>query len=155
VVFGFNDHAYGNDATISLTGAVGQAVAAVSDPGSTSGGDNLIPTTVPPAIPHMYDEGQTGGFLGIQTPINNALAAADIPQAVFWYPLAFGLALLLGFGAYSGTKSLFAQCVVSGVVMAFFCGGGTLGGGLLPYWTVVVFALEAGAILLMQNKETV
>lgn len=152
VEFGLNDHAYGNDKTLSLSGAVGQASAAVSDPGAQSG--TSLVTAAPGAIPHMYTEGNTAG-IPVAPLIDPALSGAGIPEEAFWYPIAFILALVIGFAAYAKTRNLMVQAIVSGVVMAAFCGGGVLGDGLLPYLTVVIFAIEAGLILVIQEKQHV
>jgi hypothetical protein len=129
------------------------AKAAVVDPGITSG--QALVTDVPSSIPNMYDEGATGGLLGLGSVLDPALSSADIPTAMFWYPIAFLIALALGFLAYSKARSLIIQAAVSGVVMACFCGGGVLGSGLLPYWTVLVFVLEAILLILIQEKQNV
>jgi len=105
-------------------------------------------------FPQMFDEGQTGGLI-FDDLINPALAESAIPQAVFWYPIAFFIAILAGFIVYGATQQLLAQALTSGVVMACFCGGGVLGDGLIPYWTVIVFAIEAGMILIMQEHQKV
>jgi hypothetical protein len=72
---------------------------------------------------------------------------------MFWYPLAFLIAIVLGFAAFHFTRQLIVQAVVSAVVMAFFAGGGILGDGLIPYFTVIVFAVEALMIILIQEHQ--
>lgn len=153
VRFGLNDHAYGNDKVVNIAGGVGQAKAAIADP-AQSAGTGLL-TAAPPAIPRMYAEGHTGGLAGMGDVIDPALAKTNTPVEAFWYPIAFILALLLGFGAYGMTRSLLVQAIVSGVVMAAFCGGGVLGDGLLPFWTVLIFMIEALLIWLIQEKQNV
>lgn len=150
VEFGLNDHAYGNDMTVSIVGGLKQAKAAVGDPGAEPG--DILVTVAPDAIPNMYDEGDTGGipFAPIIDPL---LGDNDIPVEVFWYPVAFIMALGLGFAAYGKTKDLKVQALVSGMVMAGFCGGGVLGTGLLPYLTVVVFVIEAILLIIIQEKQ--
>ena len=91
---------------------------------SLAGGVSFVPA-VPGAIPNMYDEGETGGLI-IDDAINPALAAADIPEAFFWYPVAFAIAIGLGFAAFGWTKQLIVQATVSSIVMACFAGGGVL-----------------------------
>jgi len=108
----------------------------------------------PDAIPNMYDEGETGGLI-VDTLIDPALAVNSIPKEVFWFPIAFAIAIGFGFGAYGMTKSLLVQSIVSAVVMALFCGGGLLGDGLLPYLTVVIFAIEAVLVVIIQEKVNV
>lgn len=104
-------------------------------------------------FPSMYDEGETGGFWGFEDLLNPALATADIPEAMFWYPIAFVIAIALGFAAFYFTRQLIVQAVVSAVTMACFAGGGVLGDGLIPYWTVIIFAVEALLIILIQEHQ--
>lgn len=118
---------------------------------SVTGGIDII-SDVPDAVPNIYDEGETGGMV-VDEVINEAIAAADIPEAIVWYPIAFGTAIALGFAAYGKTKSIIVQAVVSGVVMAAFCGGGVLGDGLLPYWTVLIFGIEAVFMIIISERQ--
>lgn len=134
-----------NFTPVALSQASGVAV---------GGGDTFI-SAAPGAIGHMYTEGETGGFFGFDIAINEALGVADIPEAVFWYPLAFGIAIGLGLLAYSWTKTLLVQAIVSAVVMAAFAGGGALGDGLIPYWPVVLFAIEALFLMGIKEKQSV
>jgi hypothetical protein len=103
----------------------------------------------------MYTEGATGGLLGLGNLLNPALLVADIPEAFFWYPIAFAIAIALGFIAYGLTKTILAQALISAIVMGIFAGGGVLGDGLLPFWTVIVFIIEAIMIFLIQEKQNV
>ena len=152
IEFGLNDHAYGNDMVVSIVGGLKQAQAAVGDPGALPG--DILVTEAPAAIPNMYAEGNTGG-IPFAPLIDPALVEADLPVEVFWFPVAFLLALVAGFGAYGVTKNLIVQAVVSGMIMAGFAGGGVLGTGLIPYMTVVIFALEAVMIIIIQEKQHV
>jgi hypothetical protein len=151
VRFGLNDHAYGNDKQVSLSGAVGQAKAAIADPGQGSG--TALVSAAPAQPGNMYTEGHTGGLFGLGAILDPALTAANIPVEVFWYPVAFFVAILLGFLAYGWTRTIIIQAIVSAVTMAAFCGGGALGNGLLPYWTVLVFIIEAVMIFVIQEKQ--
>lgn len=117
---------------------------------SLSGGMTLVPGS-PPEPADMYDEGETGGFI-IDEPVNEALAVAGVPEAVFWFPVAFAIAIGVGFLVYGLTRQLIVQAIVSGVVMAVFCGGGVLGNGLLPWWTVLLFAIEATMLVVIENR---
>ncbi len=112
-------------------------------------------TDLPDAIPNMYDEGETGGLFGLEGLVNPALALAGIPESMFWYPLAFAVAIALGFLAYGWTRQLLVQAVVSGVVMALFSIGGVLGDGLLPFWTVLIFIIEAILLMVIQERQHV
>jgi len=150
IEFGLNDHVYGNDMTVTLSGDTGEATAAVSDPG-VDGGTVLV-DEAPDEIPGMYDEGNTDG-IPFAPLVDPALDGADIPTELFWFPIAFLIAIALGFVAYHYTRRFLIQAIVSGAVMAFFCGGGVLGPGLLPYLTVVLFGIEAFLIVILQEKQ--
>lgn len=163
----FHDSVGANDATPTFrtTSSDGDVSAALTNfepvslseaSGSyiTGEGDTFI-SGVPGAIPNMYDEGETGGLFGLEDFVNPVLAAIDIPEAVFWYPIAFAVAIGLGFSAFHFTRQLLVQAVVSGVIMAFFSIGGVLGDGLLPFWTVLIFIIEAVMLLIIQEKQTV
>lgn len=145
VRFNEADYIYGADATFTTAAS------------SSSSGTTGVPlvTTVPPDIPNMYVEGETGGLFGLEDFVNPALATAGIPEALFWYTIAFVVAIVLGFIAFGYTRQLIVQAVVSGVVMALFCGGGVLGDGLIPYWTVFIFIIEAVMMVVIQEKVSV
>lgn len=102
----------------------------------------------------IYVEGDTQG-IPVAPLIDPALGVALIPIEAFWYPVAFGLAIAGGFWAYKKTEELLAQCALSGLIMAAFVGGGVLGDGLLPWWTVIVFVLEALMIVVIKHREVV
>lgn len=123
--------------------------------GSSTGGGTTFITAVPDDSDFpsgsAYDEGNTGGLI-INDLVDPALVEADIPVAIFWYPLSFAIAIGVGFLAFGLTKTLLVQAIVSAVVMALFCGGGVLGDGLLPWFTVVIFAIEAVMVLVIQEK---
>jgi len=129
------------------------ATTEVTDPGLADG--TALVSSAPTAPGHMYTEGHTGGLFGLGDLLDPALGATGTPVEVFWYPIAFLLALVLGFGAYKVTRSLLMQSIVSGVVMAAFAGGGVLGDGLLPFWTVLVFLIEAILVWLIQEKQNI
>lgn len=141
-----------NPVGVLTEGSAKSAKSAVSDPGAGAG-QSLI-TNVPDPISGMYDEGSTGG-IPIAPLIDPALIAVGIPLAVFWYPIAFAVAIILGFAGYKMTRSLMVQAAISAVIMACFCGGGLLGTGLLPYWTVLVFVMEAILLIIIQEKQHV
>lgn len=143
------------DVSAALTSFVPASVSSSTTTPGTS--VEFITTPDLPVIsdfPQMYTEGETGGFV-IDDMYNPHLAAVGIPQAVFWYPIAFLIAIIAGFGAFLLTKELIVQAVVSAVVMAGFCGGGVLGDGLIPYWTVIVFIFEAGMLILIKEHQRI
>lgn len=156
VRFGLNDHAYGDDKTVSISGAVGQAKAAVSDPGQSAGTAIIGAGDVPAQPNRMYTEGNTQG-LGIlgKDAIDPALTASGTPKEAFWFPIAFLIAIVLGFGAFGMTRSLPFMCIVAACVMAAFAGGGTLGDGLLPYWPVIFFLIVGVLLWLIQEKQNI
>lgn len=147
VEFGLNDHAYGNDKTVSLSGAVTQAQAAVSDPGEGAG--TALITSVPSAPGRMYTNDVDPGILGLGPLISQAAAPSNTPLEAIWWPVSFVLALIAGFAAYGATRTLLIQALVSALVMAAFAGGGLLGDGILPYWPVLLFSIEAILIWLI------
>lgn len=151
VYFGLGVYDYGSDKTVSLSGAVGQATADLTDLDFTEGTPLVDDAPVEPG--QMYDEGSTNG-IPFADFINEALAKADVPQAAFWYPVAFFIAILIGFLVYGWTRSFVMQPISSGLVMAAFCGGGALGDGLLPFFTVLIFAIEAVMVFLIQERQT-
>lgn len=122
-----------------------------------------ILSAAPDEIPHMYTELQTNHLPGAEL-INDALDAADIPQELFWFPFSFGIAIIAGFMAYRVTSgkgstqgSLLMQAIVSGVVLAFFSlmTGGGVTGGVVPFWPVFIFAIEAFAVMIWSKQVTV
>jgi hypothetical protein len=151
VRFGLDVVAYGADKVVSLSGAVGQAIVDVTTLDLTA--STSLVDSAPAEPSNMYTEGQTGGLLGLGPLVNNALAKSNTPQLLFWYPISFAIAIGLGFLAYGKTRTLIAQAFVSAIVMAMFAGGGVLGSGLIPYWTVLVFIIEAIMLFLIQEKQ--
>lgn len=129
------------------------ATTPVTDPG-LSGGTALV-SSAPTAPGQMYTEGHTGGLFGLGDLLDPALGVTGTPVEVFWYPIAFLVALVLGFGAYKVTRSLLMQSIVSACIMAGFVGGGVLGDGLLPFWTVLIFLMEGILVWLIQEKQNI
>jgi hypothetical protein len=154
IQYGYADYIYGADKTISLSGAVGQAKAAISDPGQDAGTALVGAGDLPAQPSHMYTEGSTGG-IPIAPLIDDAAAESNTPVEAIWFPIAFFLALALGFGAYAMTRTLLIQAIVSGVTIAAFAGGGVLGDGLLPMMCVLVFVIEAVLVWLIQEKQQI
>jgi hypothetical protein len=141
------------DVSAALTAFVANKLSSAS--GYSVGGSVSFITTLPDdtGFPSggVYNEGNTGGIIGADL-VNEGLTTADIPEPFFWYPIAFLVSIVLGFVAYGLTKTLLVQAIVSGVVMACFCGGGVLGDGLLPWFTVVIFGIEAAMVIVIQEK---
>ena len=153
VRFGYYQYVYGADKVATLTGSGGPARSDVVDPGESTG--TPLVSSAPDEIPRMYVSGNTGGLIGLGEIIDPALAESGTPVEAFWYPIAFLIAIVLGFVAYGLTRSLLLQGIVSACVMAAFAGGGVLGDGLLPFWTVVIFLIEIVFIWLVQERQNI
>lgn len=121
--------------------------AAASSWSIEEGGDMIA--SAPTEISQMYTELNVNHLPGADF-ITDALTAADVPDELFWFPACFGAALILGFIAFAVTRSLFIQAIVSGMVMGF-CAAMT-GGGIIPFWTVIVFIIEALAVLVSRKQ---
>ena len=118
---------------------------------SLSGVEDLW-TDVPDDIDQLYTELQTNHLPGA-TFINQMLDHAGIPQSLFWFPTVFGAAVILGFIAYWLTRSLLIQSVVSGMILAL--ASLMTGGGIVPFWTVIVFIIEAVAVMWVTRQRAV
>jgi hypothetical protein len=151
VYYGLGFVAYGADKVVSLSGAVGQATAD-PDYDSLTAGTPLV-DDAPDEPDNLYDEGATGG-IPFAPLINPALTEAGIDAETFWYPVAFFIAILLGMLAYGYTREWIWQAVTSAAVMACFAGGGALGDGLIPYFTVVLFVIESVMVLVIKERQT-
>lgn len=126
------------------------ATSIVTDPGAAEG--TALVSSAPDEPDSMYDEGSTGGLLGLGDIIDPALGETGTPVEVFWYPIAFVVSIVIGFAGFGLTKSLLMQAIISACVQAIFVGGGVLGPGLLPFWTVLVFLIEGILIWLISEK---
>lgn len=78
--------------------------------------------------------------------INELLDTADIPHTLFWYPLLFGMAALLGLLTYFFARDIMIQSVVNGACLAFF---GIMNG--IPFWGVIPFILMALAVVISRK----
>jgi len=106
----------------------------------------------PTAIPELYTELNTNHLPGAAI-INDALDAAGVDQAAFWFPACFGVAIALGLVVYGISDTLFMQCVASAAVM-IYCSLMT-GGGIIPYWTTLIFVFEALVLMWTQRQRPV
>lgn len=102
----------------------------------------------PTEPPETYAELNTMHLPGAEF-VNNALTTADIPLALFWFPLSFGLAAILGLVVFGFTNSLLTQAIVSAFIMFFFA---LTGGGIIPWWTPIVFLVEALGIMIARKQ---
>jgi len=106
--------------------------------------DAVIWDEPPEVIPELYTELQTNHLPGARF-INDLLGHANIPQSLFWFPAIFFTSIGLGLVGYALMKSLLWQAVISGMVMVY--ASLMTDGGIIPFWTVAVFAIEALAII--------
>ncbi len=81
---------------------------------------------------------------------------ADIPIDLVVFSYAFGLSILVGLIAFGLTRtvsnpkgSLFIQAVASLMIMIYFT---VSGGGVIPPWVILPFALEAVAIMMFSQS---
>lgn len=156
---GKGHHAY---PTFRTTGTNGNITAALIDFGpistselssySVEGGGNTSLLSSAPAMPAEFEAELNTVHLPGASFVNNALSAADIPQALFWFPVCFGLAALFGFIAYGFTNSLLVQAVISAFFMFFFS---LTGGGIIPWWSAFIFVIEAFAVILARKQVSV
>ena len=154
----------GNDGTFNWgTNPVGVTVASGPLVGGTPAHTPTPPTapwelvpTVPAAPADLFTEG--GECMPGLAELADASEATGNPRAMFPIMLAFGLALLAGFGVYGATHnsragqrgSLFLQSITSLAVLIFFYVGGC---GVIPGWVLIPFGLESLFVLIGRNPQ--
>lgn len=114
------------------------------------GGNGTLNISAPDAITGMYTENGTNPIPGADI-LDDALDAGTVPRPLFWISLAFGVAIVSGMVAFHFTRQLLIQAVVSGSVMAIFSLTNTGGAGVIPFFTVIVFIVEAIAVIIVAN----
>lgn len=122
---------------------------------SLSGLDDVLTGTV--SIPQMYGELDFTNFYPGEA-VNDVLTEADVPEALWWFPLVFlGTAIigLITYGAttlsvsggqvsYSGAQS--GSLILMVVVMeALIAVPGIM--GIIPYWPAILFLIPSAAII--------
>jgi hypothetical protein len=111
--------------------------------GSGSGTGEIITTTIP-APDNLYSE------LDINLPgadlIDELLDAADIPNSLFWFPVLFGSAMMLGIFIFAFARDIMIQSLINGAALAFF---GINGG--LPFWVVIPFILMSVSVIIARK----
>ena len=93
----------------------------------------------------MYEELEVDHLPGAEV-VNALLDAGEIPRAIFWFPFAFTLSLVIALAVYYFSRSLLATSIAMGTALAFMsrC-------GILPFWVVIPFALIAVAVLIKER----
>jgi hypothetical protein len=138
---------YGVDSPTGVTITVGElapeseAVSPGSDDDDTVGMVSGAPTQPD----SMYREG-TGVNLPMGELFNDLATNANIPLDLFWFPLAFGLAVLAGLMSYEFSRSLMVVAIASGVIMVFFSMS-----GVIPFWTIIIYAIIAAGCLVSEK----
>ncbi len=120
----------------------------------------ITPTTSDPTNPAITADNLTAPFdeppnlyseLNLSFPgaalINELLDGANIPRALFWFPIIFGLLNLIGLAIYALTKSIMIQ----GIVMGFLIILASLMGGF-GYWVAIEFTIMAIAITIASRQ---
>ena len=133
-----------SDADVSASlisfGPVTQAMAS-----QYSAGDYSTFATAPGSIPQMYTE------LNVTLPggdvVNDLADAGSVPRALIWFPLSFLVVAVVGFFAYRFTGSMLFQAIVMAAIMGFFSITGVFG-----FWAVLIFGIEATAILMATKQ---
>lgn len=106
--------------------------------------------TIPDESAAAYGEGGSVTFPGVEL-INDALEKGNIPPELFWFPLAFVMAGILGMLTYGFTDSLLIEGIVSGAVLLFFS---VSGGGVLPPIAAGIYVVPALAITFSRRQGT-
>ena len=102
--------------------------------------------------PDMFHEtGEEGpGYPGETLPlapfIYEQLNAVGIPMVIFWVLLALGLSIAIGIITFNATEgNILATAVAPGIVWGLFA---VIGGGLVPFWTVIIYAVIAATVVI-------
>ena len=94
------------------------------------------------APPEMYTEGDYS-YIPVAAVINVFLDLGGIPYALYYFPIIFILAALLGMMIYGPSRSLLMQCIVSCVCMAIPAVMGPI-----MLWPAILSWIPFGAIML-------
>ncbi len=120
----------------------------------------ITPTTSDPTNPAITADNLTAPFdeppnlyseLNLSFPgaalINELLDGANIPRALFWFPIIFGLLNLIGLATYALTRSIMIQGIVIGflIILASIMGG-------FGYWVAIEFTIMAIAITIASRQ---
>lgn len=143
-----------SDADVSAYISEQTSLVTTESPSPTSLGGWTMITEVPDEPTGIYDEGGTSFPWG--TEIEEMADNMRLPKEVFLFPLAFGSAILLGGTAFGLTHrqkmgikgSLLIMCfVIEGVLIVWY----SIGGGVIPGWTLIPFGIAAVLLLLWKN----
>jgi len=79
--------------------------------------------------------------------INDLLDGANVPRALFWFQVMFGMILLCSFLIYFGTKSLEIKAIFTWLFIM-------LGAALKGYgwWILIPWTIEALAFVVAKRK---
>ena len=100
------------------------------------------------APPNVFG-GETGASLPFGPVFNAVFTDANIPIALFWTVVTGTIVVLAGILTVGGTQSLGLGVMVMGILILGFT---QIGNGLLPLWTLFVYAPVSVAALTMRNK---
>lgn len=81
--------------------------------------------------------------------VNELLDQGRVPRDLFWYPVLFGLAIILGMFAFHLTRSVMFQAIISGVAVAV----ATAGILQADWWVIIPYILIS--IALITQRKTV
>lgn len=118
---------------------------------------NITDTAIDP-IPELYTElqGTADLFWGIGGIINLALTAADIPLALFWFPMLYGLTAVIALGTYkllSGSNRMLGlalELIAEIVFCAFFTFRTNV---VLPFWPTLAIFIPQGVAIIEAARE--
>ena len=108
--------------------------------------DPTMLTGAPGTIDNLYSELNNTENIPMGTLVNEMLDEGEVPRALFWFPLIFGIASLGGLALYKQMKSLLMQAIVIGCIIGLFAAIGPA-----PFWTVLLFIPQALAIMVSQK----
>lgn len=144
-----------SDADVSAELVEFQPINQAQASGTADIGSNLN-IEAPDEISVLYDEGDYSGVPGAEA-VNVMLEDADVPLELFWYPVIFGTAIILGLVAYGLTKQMFVMGVAMTLALAIVSyntnDGINITGGIIPFWTVIAAIFLTVTAYVMQNRE--
>ncbi len=95
-------------------------------------------TSAPDEPGFLFTELQFGNVPGAGV-INALLDAANLPYAIFWFPLIFMISALLGMASFALSKDLFVPCVVSSLWLFL----NSVPFQIVPAWVLFPYAVFA------------
>lgn len=95
-----------------------------------------------------YYETTTGSNLPLYGLIDQLSTNMGIPISLIWTLLACTLAVAGGVSIYIFVPNLVVLAIVSGFILAGFV---SLGGGIIPYWTLIIYGIIALTLIIMER----